>query len=96
MATKVASWPALMRSGAQATPCRARCQPLKNGSSGVAKTVTCVSSAVRLPEPGRMLAFSNHVKSKSWAVQSIEEPDGWQVMFQVGLVASATTSATVG
>ena len=85
-----------MRSGAQAMPCSPRCQPLKNGSSGGAKTVTLVSSAVRFPEPGRMLAFSNQVRSKSWAVHSMEAPDGWQVMFQVELVASATTSATVG
>ena len=69
---------------------------MKNGSSGTVKTVTCVSSAERLPEPGRMLAFSNQVKSKSCAAHSTEDPAGVHDMFQVELVASATTSATVG
>lgn len=43
-----------------------------------------------------MLARSNHVKSKSDAVQSIDVGIGSQLMFHVSLVATATTSSTAG
>jgi len=58
--------------------------------------VTLVSSAVTFPEPGRMVAFSNQVRSKSAAVQSTRSGEPSQLMFQVELVASDTVSATVG
>jgi hypothetical protein len=82
---------ALRSSGAQATPWRARCHPWKYESSGGTRTVAAVSRSVRLPDPGRMLARSNHVKSKSDAEHSTELPVGSQPIPQVSLVATATT-----
>ena len=43
-----------------------------------------------------MLAVSNQVESKSAAEHSTEPAVGTQLMFHVSLVATATTSPTVG